>query len=145
MTSTMSRTDWRPTGDYDDEARRLDDADNGNRWQDWRACRRSDPDLFFPTIPVVELNEVIREDEPPYPPPEVKAICDRCVVRGRCLDRNLNAEWGVFGGTTGYQRRLLIKKTTRKRCIGCGSHDIVESKTQRDEVCLACGLSWPIL
>lgn len=145
MTSTMSRTDWRPSGDYDDEARWLDDADNGNRWLDWRACRSSDPDQFFPTVEVVENDVVIREDEPPYPPPEVKAICDRCVVRSRCLDRNLDTEWGVFGGTTGYQRQLMTRRITRKRCISCGSGEVVRSQTQRDEVCLACGLSWPVL
>lgn len=146
MTSTMSRTDWVPSDDYDDRARWLDDADNGNRWQDYRACRGKDvdPDLFFPSVPVLENGEVIREEEPAYPPPEVKAICDHCPVRGRCLDRNLDTEYGIFGGTTGYQRRLMTKKVTRRRCITCGSTDVVRSQTQRDQVCLACGLSWPV-
>lgn len=144
MTSTMSRTNWRPNDDYDDRARWLDDEDGGNRWLDYRACYSADPEVFFPTVEVVE-GDVVREDEPPYPPSQVKAICDHCPVRGRCLDRNLDAEWGVFGGTTGYQRRLMTKKITRKRCIDCGSGDVVRSQTQRDEVCLACGLSWPVL
>lgn len=143
MTTTLR---WRPTDDYDDEARWLDDRDGGDRWQDWRACGDDvDPNLFFPTQPVVEDGEVVGEEEPAYPPPEPREICARCPVAGRCLERNMNQPYGIFGGMTAYQRGLTTKKILRKRCLNCGSTDLVVNGTQKKEVCLACAMSWDII
>lgn len=158
MTTFLPRASWRPSDDYDDESRWLDDQDQGWRWQDYRACRDVDPELFFPVVvrrerrverhgpDVVEVTvDVPTDEEPPLPPPEVAQICHRCPVSGRCLERNLDAPYGIFGGTTGYQRGLLNKKIVRKRCPICTSTDLVLSQTQRQELCLGCGHSWDVL
>lgn len=142
----MTRPDWRPSDEYDDKARWLDDHDGGNRWLDYKRCHDVDSDLFFPSTPVVDAEGVIvREDEPATPPDDVRRICGLCPVAGRCLERNIDAEFGIFGGTTGYQRGLMTKKIKRKRCPGCGSTDVVKTVSQRDEICTACGISWPVL
>lgn len=156
------RPAWQPTEDYDDNARWADDQDGGDRWRAWAACRDEDPEKFFPLevervrvpVPTTEFNdasdgykfiEVQTDREPAYPPPTVKMICDRCPVRGRCLLRYMNEPVGVFGGTTGFQRSLLAKKIVRKRCLDCGSGDLVKNSKQQKEICLACGMSWEIL
>ena len=161
MTRSMSSR-WTPTEDYDDSDRWLDDQDGGDRWRAWAACRDKDPSLFFPLevkrvrvpVPTSEYNsvsdgytfiEVPTDDEPAYPPPAVKAICDRCPVRARCLERYMNEPVGIFGGTTGYQRALMTKKIVRKRCVSCGSGDLVMNNNQKKELCLACGVSWDVL
>jgi hypothetical protein len=160
LTRSLPRSRWRPEDDYDDHARWADDVDGGDRWRAYAACRDADPRLFFPVVVerrvvpdrVIDgelapgyVLEVETDEEPPYPPPAVKAICDRCPVAGRCLDKHMDDEYGVFGGTTGYQRRLMTKKIVRKHCLGCGSPDLVTSSSQKKEVCLACGVSWDIL
>lgn len=149
MTATLPSASWRPTEDYDDRDRWLDDADGGDRWRAWAACRDADPALFFPIQETKTVGEdgvvVVTEDEPPYPPPEVKEICDRCPVRGRCLDEYMEEDYGIFGGLTAYQRGLMTKKIVRKRCLSCGSTDLVLNSSQRKEVCLACGCSWDVL
>lgn len=145
MTTTVPRPTWRPNDDYDDTARWLDDADHGARWQAYGACRDANPELFFP-VNVRELTGGrVVEEEPAYPPPDVKAICDGCPVRAVCLTRNVDEPYGIFGGTTGYQRGLLTKKIQRKHCIGCRSTDVVPNEVQKKEFCLACGLSWDII
>jgi WhiB family transcriptional regulator, redox-sensing transcriptional regulator len=138
LTATLPSASWRPTEDYDDRDRWLDDQDGGDRWRSHRACDVSKADLFFP--PVDENG-----DEPPYPSPEAKAICDRCPVRGRCLDEYMNEDYGIFGGLTAYQRGLMTKKIVRKRCLSCGGTDLVLNGSQRKELCLACGYSWDVL
>lgn len=162
MTRSMSSNRVPVEEDYDDGARWLDDQDGGDRWRAWAACRDRDPNMFFPVIverkrvpvPTSEFNdvsdgytiiEIATDDEPPYPPPTVKAICDRCPVRARCLERYMYEDTGIFGGTTGYQRSLLHKKIIRKQCLGCGSPDLVMNTNQKKEICLACGVSWDIL
>lgn len=150
--TTVTNRRWHPAGDYDDRDRQLDDADGGDRWRAYGACRADgvDPELFFPVEVerIVEggvVVEVATDNELAYPPPEVKAICDRCQVRGRCLERYMNEESGIFGGLTAYQRGLMTKKIVRKRCLACSSTDLVMNATQRKEICLRCGHSWDIL
>jgi hypothetical protein len=160
VTTSVYRSRWRPDDDYDDHARWADDADGGDRWRAYAACVDADPALFFPVV--VERRvvpdrvirgelvpshviEVATDEEPAYPPPAVQAICARCPVSGRCLDRYMDEEFGIFGGTTGYQRQLLTKKTLRKRCLSCGATELVTGSTHKKEVCLACGLSWDIV
>lgn len=142
------RRRWRPTDEYDDEARWLDQQDGGNRWRDYGACLADgvDPEMFYPTRQrvrnVSDEGVLLVEEETPYPPAEAKQICDRCPVRDVCLARNLDEEFGIFGGMTGYQRGLLNKKIRRKHCPGCGSTDVVTSASGHQEVCLACSVSW---
>lgn len=158
MTTSLPRARWQPTDDYDDEARWQDDRDHGWRWQDYRACRDVDPELFFPIIvrretrterrgdAVVEVTvEVPTDDEPAYPPPEPREVCARCPVRGRCLERNMDAPYGIFGGLTAYQRGLMTKKIVRRQCFICGGTDLVLNNSQKKELCLGCGHSWDVL
>jgi WhiB family transcriptional regulator, redox-sensing transcriptional regulator len=71
--------------------------------QEWRTdatCRDLDPDLFFPvgvTGMAVEQIDV------------AKAYCQTCHARGACLDFAIttNQEYGVWGGTTEDERRVL--------------------------------------
>lgn len=104
-------------------------------WQRERACQGADLTLFFP-----EDGDGV---ELAYPPPEAKKICDQCPVRAECLTLYMNEEFGIFGGMTGYQRSLLTKKKHRKRCVGCGSTDVITEN--KHDLCLGCGLSWEVL
>ena len=84
MALTWSRSiDW----DFDD-------------WRDSAACRDTDPDLFFPvgvTGPAVEQIAA------------AKAVCSTCAVQARCLEFAIatNQEYGVWGGTSEEERRVL--------------------------------------
>jgi hypothetical protein len=84
------------------------------------------------------------EDEPPYVSPDVEVICSMCPVRSECLGYALanRIEFGVYGGMTGYQRGLLLKRRSRQRCPGCGSDEVIT--LGRDQVCIACGISWDV-
>jgi WhiB family transcriptional regulator, redox-sensing transcriptional regulator len=69
-------------------------ADPARQSADWMsagACRREDPDLFFP---VTETHA------------SAKAVCGRCLVRVTCLAYAMaTGQDGVWGGTTGSERR----------------------------------------
>lgn len=156
MTNSLRRVTPPVEETYDDHDRWLDDRDGGDRWRSYAACRDEDPALFFPLVverrrvvdPMgdVSYEDVVTDEEPPYPPPNVKAICDRCTVAGKCLDKFMDEDQGIFGGTTGYQRQLLTKKVKpRKRCAVCTSPDVVVNNNQKKEACLACGHSWDVL
>lgn len=150
MTTSLPPDARRHHADYDDEDRWLDDRDGGWRWQSYAACRDADPRLFFPVeVEVRNVDgqrvEVPTDEEPAFPPPEAREICHRCPVAGRCLERNMDQDFGVYGGTTGYQRRLMTKRIVRKRCMRCGGEDLVKNNNQKKELCLACGISWDIL
>lgn len=125
MTATLSRQSWHPVDENDDQS--FDNA----------SCRTADPTLFFP--------EDEHGEEPAYPPPDAKAVCERCPIRALCLERHMDEEFGIYGGMTGFQRGLLTKKIVRKRCVGCGSEDLVANNSVKKEICLACGQSWDIL
>lgn len=109
-------------------------------WRDQAACLDADPELFFRGVtsgnPLGEL----------LPNAEAAAICDRCPVRPDCLwDAMATGDVGVRGGTTAYQRKLLGKKTNRATCPGCGARYLVTGAPDgAGEVCLACGVSWPV-
>ncbi len=69
-------------------------------WMDRAACRRSDPDIFFPPG-WEEGNLAIVAD--------AKAVCAGCAVRPACLEWAVTtgqAE-GVWGGSTPEERRRL--------------------------------------
>jgi WhiB family transcriptional regulator, redox-sensing transcriptional regulator len=83
------------------------------RLADWRsdaACRRTDPDLFFPvgtTGPAIEQID------------SAKAVCTDCVVRPECLEFALltNQDCGVWGGTSEEERRRLRKQWLAARRV----------------------------
>lgn len=85
------------------------------------------------------------DDEPPYPSPRARGLCSVCPVRVDCLQYALDQdiEFGVWGGLSAFQRSQIRRKQPRKTCPGCGYKDgIVEENGS--EVCLGCGVSWPI-
>lgn len=109
--------------------------------EDWRHrsnCRDVDRTLFFP------VTDDDSEEEPPLADPTVKVICDACPVRTECLKYALDnrIDYGIFGGLTGYERGLIGKQRSRKRCPGCGSIDVM--KIGRNQVCGACAISWDV-
>jgi WhiB family redox-sensing transcriptional regulator len=111
----------------------------GEDWRHRSACRDEDRSLFFPSG-----SDEDSEDEPPRADPTVKLICDMCPVRAECLQYALDnhIEFGIFAGLTGYERGLIVKKRSRKRCPGCSSDEVM--KIGRNQVCGACGISWDI-
>lgn len=72
-------------------------------WRREAACKDLDPNLFFPigvTGPAVDQIAA------------AKSICSQCPVRGECLDFAIttNQEFGVWGGTTEDERRVLRRQ-----------------------------------
>lgn len=67
-------------------------------WKTNGACRWVEPDLFYPISDV---------DAGP-----AKAVCAQCAVTDRCLDFALSSKEyeGVWGGTTGTERRVLLRR-----------------------------------
>lgn len=76
-------------------------------WRDLAACRRADPEAFFPVAAGgVEYAAQVEE---------AKAICRRCPVTGACLAFALDAlPYGIAGGMTEDERR-----TVRSRRPSC--------------------------
>lgn len=100
-------------------------------WRDRALCRDMDPNIFFP-------------DADYLLDPIVLPTCHRCPVREDCLQYALNTcqEFGVWGGLTDDQRRYINVTRSRVRCPDCRSDRVAEQ--DRSEVCLSCGLSWPV-
>lgn len=75
------------------------------QWHELAGCRGADTDLFF-----IERGGSSRE---------AKRICEGCVVRGECLTFAVEhrEEWGVWGGMTERERKVVRKERglTRKR------------------------------
>jgi len=76
-------------------------------------------------------------------PPDIQRLCDTCPVQGECLAQALKkGEAGIWGGTTEAQRKAILSRNLRKRCLRCKSPEIYANK--RFMVCLSCGVSWRI-
>jgi len=101
-----------------------------------RACINEPLDVF--------ITPGDADDEPPYPPPRARQLCNFCHVRAECLMYALDQgiDFGVWGGMSAYQRELVGKKKARKKCPGCSATDIIVENNS--EICLACGISWDI-
>lgn len=75
-----------------------------------------------------------------------KHICDACPVRVECLAwamtcDDLPAVYGVWGGTSRFDREKLLRYIPRKKCPLCEATRLHERPGQ--QTCLACGVSWP--
>jgi WhiB family transcriptional regulator, redox-sensing transcriptional regulator len=74
-------------------------------WMSRSACRRADPELFFPS----------GTDGAPERAMKAKAVCVRCPVRAECLAFALatSQKHGVWGGTTEDERRTMTRRNHR--------------------------------
>lgn len=72
-------------------------------WQQYGACRDSNPDLFFP---VRSGNQALVDVR------AAKRICAACPVIGACLRYALTEPetYGVWGGTTPLERRAIRRR-----------------------------------
>jgi WhiB family transcriptional regulator, redox-sensing transcriptional regulator len=77
-------------------------------WMSRGACRREDPELFFP----IGLTG-------PAPPERIsaaKAVCGRCPVCLSCLSyASMTRPDGIWGGTTEAERRAMRRSPGRRR------------------------------
>ena len=81
----------------------IQDRWNEHQWRTSAMCRDLDPDLFFPvgvTGMAVDQIEAAKE------------FCQICPSRGECLEFAVttNQEYGVWGGTTEDERRVLRRQ-----------------------------------
>ena len=79
-----------------------------DNWRTHAACRREDPDLFFPigtTGPALVQTE------------QAKTVCRRCPVVTECLTWALESgqDAGVWGGMSEDERRALKRRNSRTR------------------------------
>lgn len=106
------------------------------QWMQRGACRTAPSSVF--------MSEDDGVEEAPYPTEEQEYYCNLCPVRADCLAYALeHDEWGVWGGTTSYQRRQLNRARERAVCPGCSSDALVMEG--QAELCLSCGVSWTII
>lgn len=98
-------------------------------WTDAAACRDTNPDLFFPGEH--EYGTAV----------EAKRICAGCPVRQDCLDAHLWEDYGIFGGTSPKERRVLRRGKQRPPKPIC-RHDYpsgIEAHRRRGELpCAIC-------
>jgi WhiB family redox-sensing transcriptional regulator len=75
-------------------------------WRSAAACRRADPELFFPVGSARLAADHLAA---------AKAVCRTCPVRVPCLEFAMatNQDAGVWGGTSEEERRVL--RAARRR------------------------------
>ncbi len=81
--------------------------DPATGWREAAACRRADPELFFPIGSGRQAAAEIQR---------AKAVCAACLVRRRCLGYALatGQEFGIWGGRDENERRLLRRRLRRE-------------------------------
>ena len=80
--------------------------DDGTWWRESAACRRHDPELFFPIGNTGPARAEIHR---------AKAICAACPVRAECLAFALEThqDYGIWGGCDEDERRVLRRQRRR--------------------------------
>jgi WhiB family redox-sensing transcriptional regulator len=75
-------------------------------WWDLAACRRVDPEVFFPVSAIGPARIQVAQ---------AKAVCAGCGVRQKCLEFALATHevHGVWGGTSEDERRTLLGRDHR--------------------------------
>lgn len=68
-------------------------------------CRDKPLDMFFPGQGEMT---VLRA---------AVAVCNGCVIREECLEDNLDAHWGVVGGTSERERRRIRASRSNLRIL----------------------------
>jgi WhiB family redox-sensing transcriptional regulator len=86
----------------------LADTDMPEDWRTQAACRRTDPDLFFP---VGTTGHAVTQID------SAKAVCGTCPSQAPCLEFALttNQDSGVWGGTSEEERRKLRRQWMQRR------------------------------
>lgn len=101
-------------------------------WHDKAACKGTYDPVFFPLTETDQAVAYVRD-----------AYCNTCPVRVDCLnDANRTRSYGVWAGTSSELRAKLRKSRHRSKCPGCEERQVV--KIPGSQICLSCGLSWPI-
>ncbi|MFD9392106.1 WhiB family transcriptional regulator [Streptomyces sp. NPDC060000] len=79
-----------------------------DNWREHAACRREDPDLFFP---IGTSGPALLQME------QAKAVCRQCPVREACLEWAMDTDQtlGVWGGTGENERRALKRRIRARR------------------------------
>jgi WhiB family redox-sensing transcriptional regulator len=77
-------------------------------WRQHAACRREDPDLFFP---IGTSGPSLMQEE------QAKTVCRRCPVQEACLEWAMETDQtiGVWGGTSETERRALKRRIRARR------------------------------
>ena len=102
--------DGAPGASEDGDERHLLSVTVDPFWRDEAACRGYEPALFFPE----------RGDSAGMR--WALGVCAGCDVRLSCLAEHILEDDGVFGGTSGRQRRLMRSRMGQTReCRGCAS------------------------
>ena len=70
----------------------MTDARTRYDWQDDAACAEIGTDLWFPEQGTLAAGR------------EAKRICGECPVRAQCFETFKSEEFGIFGGTTAWER-----------------------------------------
>ena len=80
--------------------------DSTSQWRERAACRRADPELFFPVSEAGPSRLQIWQ---------AKQICHACPVQWMCLAWALqhSVTDGIWGGSTQGERRALLGHLTR--------------------------------
>ena len=96
-------------------------------WRDQAACRRLDPELFFP---VSTLGAALPQIE------AAKRVCRSCPVRLVCLHWALQTgqDAGVWGGTTEQERRLMRRMAVSERSVAHHDGTGTPSSIQRSSI-----------
>jgi WhiB family redox-sensing transcriptional regulator len=68
-------------------------------------CRDYDPELWFPLT-----DEAVRPALYRAAAVDAKAICAQCPVRGACLQFGMDIPFGIFGGLTPDERRVVRER-----------------------------------
>lgn len=98
-------------------------------WHDQALCAETSPDAFF-----VDKGGSVAP---------AKRVCAACPVRAACLEYALETrqEFGVWGGTTERQRRVILAARDREAgIVKCppGRHVLTPASTLPNGKCSAC-------
>lgn len=78
------------------------------RWREDASCADVDPELFFPVgVTGPAVGQIAA----------AKAVCAGCAVQASCLEFAIttNQEYGVWGGTSEEERRVLRRQWRAQR------------------------------
>lgn len=79
-------------------------------WRNGAACKKVDPELFFPVGNVKSGPGLEQVDR-------AKAVCRGCTVQGECLIYAIehNQDSGIWGGLTEDERREIKRRANREQ------------------------------